>query len=126
MMPTAFNAFYLSLFISAARKIIGRIVSTAVSGNCYHTIIPFANHCIIVGRYGSYNTASKAGDIVKKESGCFYLVIKCSETLRYINEKCGGHSSSIFQNYRTTDYLSGRALAAIRARVLHLESRQQE
>lgn len=122
MSKNLYTAFYLSIFIAAVRKIVNRFVIHPATKNDYHVTIPFCEHCVVAGRYRTLSVATRAKNTIEVESGYRCNVVPATELYDYIRTKCGGSSSSIFDEDKTNEYLSQRKRIIIRAFVRDYEA----
>lgn len=122
MSKNIYTAFYLSIFIAAVRKIVNRFVIHPATKNDYHVTIPFCGHCIVAGRYRARSVATRAKHTIELKSSYVCDVVPSTELYDYIRTKCGGSSSSIFDEDKTSEYLSQRKRIIIRAFVRDYES----
>ena len=117
MFKKIYQAFYLSIFIAAMRKIADKFKLHPESMNDYHVTIPFCDHCIIAGRYRSMSVAERAKKTLETGSGYKCHIVQASELRQYVATKCGGSSSSIFDDGKTTHYLGNRKILFFRGLV---------
>ena len=110
-----FNAFYLSLFISAARKIIGKLTITP-GGKCwgYAVTIPFSEDCIICGKYRTSADALMALPMIEACSGYKCTMLAADELDNFIRRSCGNHPFSIFSDEASRYICIKRNLAKCR------------
>ena len=99
MLEKLYNAFYISVFIAAVRRIVGKcMISPGEKCWGYAVTIPFCEECIMCGKYRTSADALRALPMIEECSGYKCRMVVANELDNFIRRKCGNHSISIFSD----------------------------